>query len=481
MQLETIIKGTPVSLSEILEAREARVFRQQELLKAAAMSEYSLISFTMNIAGNIKAFPLCLAAFDEGLKELKSRIPSDKIIHFEESKTNSGPEAFFLVSLPAKQVKTLTTAIEESHPIGRLFDMDVLDSTGASMSRSVLNLPPRKCLICGELAKACARSRNHTLEVILWRTAQILNDFFKGRAADAMASCAVRALLYEVSTTPKPGLVDRNNSGSHNDMDFFTFVDSSAALIPWFRDFFCLGWEHCSESDSQLFSRLRFAGQEAETSMFMATNHINTHKGLIFAFAIILGALGKAYAIRNSLNTTETVPNTLPINLAVPCDEIRNYCKKLAQHSLSDFSNSVTHSSPQTFGQLQHKTYGLTGARGEAAAGFPAVFTYGLPALKCWLNQGLTLNDSSALALISLLAYVNDTNMIHRGGFELANKSKADAKSLLDNINLINFKESLIKLDSDYIKDNLSPGGCADLLAISLLFLFLEQRGLVQS
>ena len=104
MQLETIIKGTPVSLPEILEAREARVFRQQELLKSAAMSEYSLISFTMNIAGNIKAFPLCLAAFDEGLKELKSRIPSDKIIHFEESRTNSGPEAFFLVSLPAKQV-----------------------------------------------------------------------------------------------------------------------------------------------------------------------------------------------------------------------------------------------------------------------------------------------------------------------------------------------------------------------------------------
>ena len=96
MQLETIIKGTPVSLSEILEAREARVFRQQELLKSAAMSEYSLISFTMNIAGNIKAFPLCLAAFDEGLKELKSRIPSDKIIHFEESKTNPGKSGYKL-------------------------------------------------------------------------------------------------------------------------------------------------------------------------------------------------------------------------------------------------------------------------------------------------------------------------------------------------------------------------------------------------
>lgn len=68
-------------------------------------------------------------------------------------------------------------------------------------------------------------------------------------------------LLYEVSTTPKPGLVDRNNSGSHKDMDFFTFLDSSASLIPWFREFFCLGWDHSSESDRQLFERLRYAGQ----------------------------------------------------------------------------------------------------------------------------------------------------------------------------------------------------------------------------
>ena len=199
MRLETIIKGTPVSLPEVLDAREARVFRQRELLELggtlAAFSNasasatsvpdvgsiskcYSLISFTMNIAGEIKVFPLGMAAYEEGLKELRARIPADVILHFEESRKNSGPEAFFLLSMSPEQAKKLTTAIEESHPIGRLFDMDVLGPDGASISRSALGLPPRTCLICGENAKACARSRNHTLEVILWRTAQILTDFF---------------------------------------------------------------------------------------------------------------------------------------------------------------------------------------------------------------------------------------------------------------------------------------------------------------
>lgn len=109
------------------------------------------------------------------------------------------------------------------------------------------------------------------MELVRWRTAQILNDYFKEQSADQAAAAAVRALLYEVSATPKPGLVDRNNSGSHQDMDFFTFVDSSSALIPWFRDFFSIGWEHGDETGDRLFERLRFAGQNAEAKMFSAT------------------------------------------------------------------------------------------------------------------------------------------------------------------------------------------------------------------
>lgn len=486
MRLETIIKGTPIALPEMLDAREQRMFRQQELLKKGAeiaknsSVPLSLISFSMNFAGEIKAFPFGEAAFDEGLKELRATLPEKKLLHYEESRKHTGYEAFFLIAIETVEIKKMTSSIEESHPLGRLFDIDVLDADGHSVSRSVIGLPPRTCLICGQNAKACSRSRNHTLEVIQWRTAQILNDFFRGHAADTAAACAVRALLYEVSATPKPGLVDRNNSGSHKDMDFFTFLDSSAALIPWFRDFFCVGWDSCTESDEQLFARLRFAGQGAESSMFSATNGVNTHKGLIFASAIVLGALGKSYAIQNGLADMEVWTDTekFRINLPVSLASVLDCCQKLGICSLGDFSSKTDTNEP-TAGKRFHAAYGITGARGEAAAGFPSVLSCGLPALKQWLQDGFSLNDAAVLTLLSLLSEVEDTNMIHRGGIELAESSKEEVRALLFRITPDNFNDQISALDSSYIKKNLSPGGCADLLAVSLMFLFLEHAGMM--
>ena len=457
MKLETVIHGTSATLQDILDARETRAFRQNELLSMAGAG--SVISFSMNIAGAIKSFPLALAAFEEGLGLLKDRIPSDWILHMEEKRAVTGPEALFVLAAAPMTVKQLTAAIEESHPLGRLFDMDVIGLDRRSVSRSALGFPPRTCLICGDNAKACARSKKHSIELVLWHTAQMLNEYFKGKSADVAASCAVRALLYEVSATPKPGLVDRKNSGSHRDMDFFTFLDSSAALIPCFRDFFCIGWENSTLPDQQLFDRLRFSGQEAERRMFSATKGINTHKGLIFASAIVLGALG-------SLCAKELT--------AIDSSRILEKCRTLGACSLVDFNHTL-----DTAGGCIHSAYGLTGARGEAAAGFPAAITIGLPALKAWLANGMTLNDASALALLAILSKTDDTNMIHRGGVELARQSKAEAETILSQITPDTFLKILDELDQSFIQKHLSPGGCADILAISLMFLFLETSGMI--
>lgn len=464
MKLETIITGTPVTLPEILDAREARAFRQRELLNMTGAR--SVISFSMNIAGAIKRFPLGTAAFEEGIRELEARIPSEHILRFEESRKNTGPEAFFVLSMEPGTVKHITAAIEESHPLGRLFDIDVIRPDGHSVSRSELELEPRTCLICGGNAKACARAKKHSIELVLWRTAQILNDYFKGRTADAAAACAVRALLYEVSATPKPGLVDRSNSGSHKDMNFFTFLDSSASLIPYFREFFCIGWDYGSETDGHLFARLRFAGQEAETHMFGATGGVNTHKGLIFASAIVLGALGKLHA------EAAEAPNT--VCKAADSSRLLAVCKSLGACSLGDFRNEA-----RTSGEKLYASCKITGARGEAASGFPSVLTCGLPALKNRLAEGFSLNDAAILALLSMLSRVEDTNMIHRGGRGLAEKCKKEAGALLSEITPETFHKTLSALDAAYIDKNLSPGGCADLLAVSLMFLFLETCGMV--
>ena len=463
MNLNNVITGLPVTSGELRAARDRRVLRKWELLTPG--EEICLVEFSLNIAGAIKTFPFARAAFREEVRELSDRLSRFSVLKTEVYEKNTGDCAFFLLKSQAIQVKKFLVSVEESHPLGRLFNLDVCGPDGISVKRHDLGLLPRTCLVCGEDAHVCAEKKSHSMELIQWQTAKLFLEFFRDRAADQAASAAVRGLLYEVSTTPKPGLVDRNNSGSHKDMDFFTFLDSSASLIPWFREFFCLGWDHSSESDGQIFERLRYAGQRAETAMFSATGGINTHKGLVFASAILCGALGKVHAGRE---------------LPLPFTDVLQECRRLGKCSLSDLHRppNVQTTLP-TNGERIFTAYGIRGARGEAAAGFPSAVQIGLPALRKWLSAGFSLNDSAAMALLTLISEVDDTNMVHRGGPGLAKKRKEQAKILLSAVTKENFKETLYTLDHQYMTENLSPGGCADLLAVSLMFHFLSVCGMI--
>ncbi len=463
MILNNIITGSPVTSGELRTARDRRVLKKWELLTPGG--ELCLVEFSLNIAGAVKTFPFARAAFREEVRELSDRLSRFSILKTEVYEKNTGDYAFFLLKSQAIPVKRFLVSIEESHPLGRLFNLDVCGPDGTSVKRHDLGLLPRTCLVCGENAHVCTAKKSHSMELIRWHTAKLFHEFFRDRAADQAASAAVRGLLYEVSTTPKPGLVDRNNSGSHKDMDFFTFLDSSASLIPWFREFFCLGWDHSSEPDGQLFERLRYAGQRAEAAMFSATGGINTHKGLVFASAILCGALGKVHAGRD---------------LPLPFTDVLQECRRLGKCSLADLYRPPNVQPPlPTNGERIYTAYGIQGARGEAAAGFPSAVRIGLPALRKWLSAGFSLNDSAAMALLTLISEVDDTNMVHRGGPELAKKRKEQAKILLSAVTKENFKETLYTLDHQYMTENLSPGGCADLLAVSLMFHFLSVCGMI--
>ena len=109
--------------------------------------------------------------------------------------------------------------------------------------------------------------------------------------------------------------------------------------------------------------------------------------------------------------------------------------------------------------------------RGEAARGFPSVTALGLPSLRRALADGRSINDAAALALLALIGGVEDTNMIHRGGYEAARARREEARALSAAGAPI---DTLDDLDRQYIAENLSPGGCADLLALSLLLHFLD-------
>ena len=267
-----------VTLMEMLEAREVRAGRQRELLERYARP---VVSFTLNIAGPVKNGPVIRRAFREGLLRLEDALAARGLcpLHQEEVDRPTGCEALWAVDGPARTVKELCAGIEDRDPLGRLFDLDVLDPEGGKWDREALGLPPRPCLVCGKAGKGCASRRLHPVEEIQEKTQTILRDFFAEKDRKFLAAQGARALLYEVCTTPKPGLVDRHNNGSHKDMDVFTFLDSTAALLPYLEQAVAIGQETARRMPEETFEWLREAGLGAERTMLRATGGVNTHKG----------------------------------------------------------------------------------------------------------------------------------------------------------------------------------------------------------
>jgi holo-ACP synthase CitX len=180
-----------VSLEEILNVREKRVFRQIVLLEECKnqgldMDSVTLICFTMNIAGPVKAFDLAKSGFEAGMKLIKEALDQENhvLLHHESEFENSGYTAYYVVENDALSVKRLTSAIEDNTSLGRLFDIDVLVFVQASdenkfnssrkIARSEIGLQSRTCLICNDKAAICARSRKHSVEELQRKTIELL-------------------------------------------------------------------------------------------------------------------------------------------------------------------------------------------------------------------------------------------------------------------------------------------------------------------
>jgi len=447
MGIDSVFVGPEITLEQVLDSRTRRVERQQAALAEGAAC---LVSFTLNIPGPVKQFSLARAAFGEGLDFLQATF-GPAVQKIETMDEPTGSEALLLLEADPAEIKQKAVRLEDTHPLGRLFDMDVLDGSGRSLSRTELNLPQRTCLLCGNSAKVCGRSRAHALPELQERIGTILEVYFRDKWADTCMTAAHRAMVEEVSATPKPGLVDRSNSGSHTDMNYSAFLTSAAALVPFFRKMYLAGWDDAFGSPAILFSRLRSLGQQAEAAMFAATRGVNTHKGLIFSMGLLSGALGARQRQGNG---------TL--------DAVLSLCAEMGQCSLADFDQSEH----DTNGLRLYQTHRLPGIRGEAAAGFPHA-RQGLAALRKWTRSGLPLNDAAVLTLLELISAVTDTNMIRRGGLAVARARREEARALLSRVTPETLRQELLSLDQAYISANLSPGGSADLLALSLMLFFL--------
>jgi triphosphoribosyl-dephospho-CoA synthase len=262
---------------------------------------------------------------------------------------------------------------------------------------------------------------------------------------------AAEALHREVMLTPKPGLVDRRNSGAHRDMTLDTFMASGAAISPWFPRFFDTGFKTASRPIAEVLPKLRADGVACENAMFLATNGVNTHKGAIFSFGLLIASAGRRFGLGEPLK-----PETL-------CSDVSAMSADLVERELKRSNRS------RTAGEALYHRHGLTGARGEAASGFATVRAHALPVFQAmWLKTGDERLAQSA-ALLSLLAHNRDTNLAARGGMGGLAYVQSSARKLIDQggAEAPDFHEAMTRFDDDLIERNLSPGGSADLLAVT--------------
>ena len=402
-----------ITLQQVLDARERRVERQRRLLVSF---KKPLLVLNMNIAGPLKRGGLIDFAFFEGVRALDKAL-GDRVLERELTDELTGLEYVWVCDMSGEELKDIAVYEETARPIGRLYDLDVIGLDGMKYSRGT----PRECIVCGGPVGVCSRSRAHGLPAIVEATNARLLDF----AAEWLAELGVRALISEVDLTPKPGLVDRRNSGAHSDMDIEMFYRSAQCLRGYFERAVRLG----AEKDDCM-PALQQAGLDAEQQMFAVTGGVNTHKGAIYAFGLVLAALG-ARMVRGG--------------------DVFERASELAKQGIP----------PQnTHGQQVKAKYTAGGARAEAFAGFP----HAREAQKLMLEDG----GDGTRALLHLMSVVEDTNLLYRGGREGLELVQRESARILSKSRQEYIPE-LQKLDDECIKRNLSPGGSADIIALTYL------------
>jgi triphosphoribosyl-dephospho-CoA synthase len=272
--------------------------------------------------------------------------------------------------------------------------------------------------------------------------------------ADYVAAAAVGALLAELETWPKPGLVSHFDSGSHRDMDASTFRASTIAIAPFFGQLAVAG---AAGSD---MDRLREIGVEAERAMLAATGGINTHRGAIFGLGLLCAAAGAAWS--GSARTRW------------------HWRSKLLAATVTKRWGHAILRGPiplHSHGTNALRQFGAGGARAQAGAGFPIALDVGLPALR--LGRRLAPGDPEAArvqSFFAMLASMEDTNLLHRGGASALRYAQEEAAGFLRHggVEQIEWRERAAAVHRAFVARHLSPGGCADLLAITLFLDSLE-------
>lgn len=244
-----------------------------------------------------------------------------------------------------------------------------------------------------------------------------------------VADLAERALRLELDTTPKPGLVDRRDNGAHKDMDYALMSKSISALRPYLTR---LAVESAKDIDP---AKIKEIGIEAEKAMLKATGGVNTHKGALFCIGLSVAAAS---------------------NLASATGSVEAYSfKELVSRAASEIP-----SARGTHGAEAKRSFKAVGALENARAAYPELFTDWLPYYRSLEGDPFRCHKT----LLHIMTTLDDTNILHRRGAEGLAHAEAEAARLLED-----FSESgLSSLNKDFIRENISPGGSADMLSLTI-------------
>lgn len=262
------------------------------------------------------------------------------------------------------------------------------------------------------------------------------------RAAQ-LADLAVDALCAEAVLTPKPALVDRRGPGAHRDLDLKRLLRSARSLHDAFLRMAAFAADR--EPDQALREGLALIGRAGERDMLAATGGSNAHRGAIWAVGLLVAARAQSGA--------DATPR-----------EVATLAGRIA--AFQDRHAPVRDS----HGARARRRYGVQGARGEAWAGFPHVVDVGLPAMWAARAHGACETCAQLDALMAIMARLDDTCLLHRGGMaalEAAQRGARDVLAAGGSSARAGFS-ALLRLDVELRVRHASPGGCADLLAACL-------------
>ena len=431
-----------------MEAREKRAFLKTQI----AQKGWASLSLSLNVPGFPKSNKTTNSFFGYCLQDLKYALKAHQIRLIDADSIGICDAAgdFYLVpcspgGFSLQAIKQVCEEFEQNHPLGRFIDADLNDQQGETVSSGKSKI----CFFCLERpAIECRRENAHEPEELrsfmFPKMAEYCRQQREEEIVKNLSSLAQQAILTEISLSPKPGLVDKFSNGCHTDMRFQTFIDSTSAISPSFCELVRQGFSFQENDLTKALPIIRNIGLRMESAMYKSTGNINTQKGIIFLMGLSLFAFGKLFSQCDQF----TIPEFQTI--------IQGICRNIVDKELKAISGSG-----ESHGENIFAKYGFSGARGEAESGFQTIVEFGLPML-----ADIEVRDDEALikCFLAIAANNNDTNILYRSNPLLLKKFKNLCRQALENFNDQNYSSVI-----DFCKnENISPGGSADLLAVTI-------------